>query len=350
MRFTDPAQRAAVVASVGGFVDQEIGALGLVRIAIPADGSDSYGDGPAIAAFVAKQPGVASAEFDSTVRVEFTPNDQFFTNDPYVQLGQWGLRKAQVDRAWDVVRSSAIKIAVIDTGVDPNHPDLVGALLPGRTFVTNLTTGCARVDNDDNSHGTHVTGIIAASANNGVGIAGVAFGAKILPLKALDCDGSGLLSDVAQAIVYATDQGARILSISLGSGSDASTLRSAVQYATTRNVLVVVAAGNCGTSAPLNPRCSSLNEVSYPAAYTDSLAVSATDADDTRAPFSTQGNYVDISAPGSSHSQSSSRPASSAARATPYRRSGGTWGRNTAPRVVICRIIGGCPHPLAYGR
>lgn len=301
VRFTDSAtaaQRATVVASVGGFVDQEIAALGLVRIAIPADGSDSYGEGPAIAAFVAKQAGVASAEFDSTVRVEFTPNDPYYATDPYVQLGLWGIRKAQVDKAWDVVRSSPIKIAVIDTGVDPGHPDLVGALLPGRSFLTNLTTGCARVENDDNSHGTHVTGIIAANANNGVGIAGVAFGAKVLPIKALDCDGSGLLSDVAQAIVYATDQGARIMSISLGSGSDTTTLRSAVQYATARNVLVVVAAGNCGTGEPLNPRCSSLNEVSFPAGYTDALAVSATDVDDTRAPFSTQGTYVDLSAPG----------------------------------------------------
>ena len=279
-------------------MDQEIPALGLVRIAIPAGGSDSYGEGPAIAAFVAKQPGVASAEFDSTVRVEFTPNDQYYGNDPYVQLGQWGLRKVQVDRAWDVVRSSPITIAVIDTGVDPGHPDLVGALLPGRSFLTTLTTGCARVENDDNSHGTHVSGIIAANANNGVGIAGVAFGAKILPLKALDCDGAGVLSDVAQAIVYATDQGARIVSISLGSGSDSSTLRSALQYATARNVLVVVAAGNCGASTPLNPRCGSVDEVSFPAAYTEALAVSATDVDDTRAAFSTQGSYVDVSAPG----------------------------------------------------
>ena len=301
VRFADSAsaaEQAAVVAAVGGYVDQEIPALGLVRIAIPADASDSYGHGPEIAAFVARLPGVASAEFDSTMRVEFTPNDQFFATDPYVQLGQWGIRKAQVDRAWDVVRSSPLTIAVIDTGVDPGHPDLVGALLPGRAFLSSLSTGCARITNDDNSHGTHVAGIIAANANNAIGVAGVAFGSKILPLKALDCDGSGLLSDVAQAIVYATDQGARIVSISLGSGSDTSTLRSAVQYATARNVLVVVAAGNCGSDTPLNPRCGSLNEVSFPAAYTEALAVGATDADDSRATFSTSGAYVDVSAPG----------------------------------------------------
>ena len=292
------AERAAVVAGVGGYLDQEIPALGLVRIAIPADASDSYGQGRSIAEFVARRPGVASAELDATVRVEFTPNDQLYATDPYVQMGQWGIRKAQVDRAWDIARSAPMTIAVIDTGVDPGHPDLAGALLPGRAFLTGLSTGCARVTNDDNSHGTHVTGIIAANANNGVGIAGVAFGSKILPLKALDCEGSGLLSDVAQAIVYATDQGARIVSISLGSGSDSTTLRSALQYATSRNVLVVVAAGNCGSNAPLNPRCGSLNEVSYPAAYMEALAVAATDFDDTRATFSTSGTYVDVSAPG----------------------------------------------------
>lgn len=300
MRFADGAsadEKAAVVAAVGGYVDQEIPALGLVRIAIPADGSDSYGQGRSIAEFLARQPGVESAESDATLRVDFAPNDQYYASDPFTGLGQWGIRKAQVDRAWDVVRSSPLTVAVIDTGVDPGHPDLAAAVLPGSSFLTNLSNGCTRSANDDNSHGTHVSGLIAASANNGSGIAGVAFGARILPLKALDCDGSGQLSDVAQAIVFATDQGAKIVNISLGSNADSPTMRSALQYATSRDVLVVIAAGNCGAT-PLSPRCGSLNEHNYPAAYPEALAVSATASDDSRAAFSTQAAYVDVAAPG----------------------------------------------------
>lgn len=292
------AQRSAVVKAVGGAVDLELAALGLVRIAIPPDGRDSYGDGALLAETIAREPGVESAEYDATVRVQFTPNDQYYASDPYSGLGQWGIRKAQVDRAWDTVRSSPLTIAVVDTGVDPGHPDLAGALLPGRTFLSAPSAGCTVSERDDNSHGTHVTGIIAANGSNGIGIAGVAFGAKVLPLKALDCEGAGLLSDVARAIVFAADQGARIVSISLGSSSDSSTVRSAVQYAASRDVLVIIAAGNCGSDSPLNPRCGSLNEVSFPAAYTEALAVAATDVDDTRATFSTQGAYIDISAPG----------------------------------------------------
>ena len=256
-------QKAAVVASVGGVIDQEILALGLVRIAVPADGSDSYGDGPAIADAIAKQPGVISAEFDATLRLQFAPNDQYYVNDPFVGLGQWGIRTAKVDKAWDLIRASAMTIAVIDTGVDPGHPDLAGALLPGRAFLSAPSSTCTNVTSDDNSHGTHVSGIIAANGNNGSGIAGVAFGTKILPLKALDCEGAGLISDIAQAVIYAADQGVRIINVSLGSVSDGSTMRSAIQYATSRGALVVVAAGNCGAT-PLGARCTSQNEVSYP--------------------------------------------------------------------------------------
>ena len=283
--------------SVGGFVDQELPALGLVRIAVRADGTDGYADGQTIADAIAGQPGVLSAEFDARVRVEFTPNDQYYATDPFTGLGQWGIRTAKVDQAWDTVRAAMLTVAVIDTGVDPGHPDLQGALLPGRSFLSAPSATCTSTTADDNSHGTHVSGIIAANGNNAVGISGVAFGVKILPLKALDCEGIGIMSDVAQAIIYAADQGVRIISISLGSPSDSPTLRSALQYAASRNSLVVVAAGNCGVST-LSPSCGSLDQASYPAAYPEALAVAATDTTDTRASFSTQGSYVDIAAPG----------------------------------------------------
>ena len=291
-----PEERARAVASVGGVVDREIGPLGFVRIILPGGANDAFGDGDAVAAYLSKDPAVLGAELDATVHLSFTPNDTYYLNDPFVGLGQWGIRKAQVDRAWDIVRGSAnVKVAVIDTGVDAAHPDLSAALLPGTTFLSQPSAGCAFATNDDNGHGTHVSGIIAAAGNNGAGIAGVAFGARVLPIKALDCSGTGSLSDIAQGIVWATDQGARIINVSLGSSSDSQTLHSAVQYASNRNVLVVAAAGNCGT---LSGTCSSLNEASYPAAYAEALGVGATDVDDTRAFFSTVQTYVGVAAPG----------------------------------------------------
>lgn len=294
---TSAEARESAVRAVGGHIDDEIPSLGLFRVAVPADGSDGYG-APAIAEALMAQPGVVSAEPDEVVSLEFAPNDEFYTRDPYVGLGQWGLRKAGVDLAWDRTRASNITVAVIDSGVDPGHPDLQGALLPGRTYLAAPRPACsATATRDDNSHGTHVTGIIAADAGNGIGVAGVAFGAKVLPLKTLDCEGHGMLSDVAKAIADAIDSGARIINISLGSNSDSSTLRSAIALAESRNVLVVAAAGNCG-GVPLDSRCDVLNQRSYPAAYSTVLAVGATEPDDTRSSFSTQADYVDIAAPG----------------------------------------------------
>jgi subtilisin family serine protease len=291
------AQRADAVRSVNGWIDSTIPALGLTRIALPNDAADAVGDGPAVAAVLARDPAVESAEFDSSVRLSFTPSDPFYATDPYVGLGQWGIRKAFVDRAWDTVRGSpSVTVAVLDTGVDPDHPDLRGALVPGTALVSQPSAECVpNTPNDDNSHGTHVAGIIGASANNGNGIAGVAFGARVMALKVLDCTGVGALSDVASGLVWAVDHGARVINISLGSPFDSGTMRSAVTYAISRNVLVVSAAGNCGTSGD---RCTSLNQPEYPAAYPDVLAVGATDTDDSVAFFSSRNFTVDVAAPG----------------------------------------------------
>ncbi len=281
------ADRDQALAAVGATVDGEITALGITLVSLPA-GTD--------ATKLARETAVSALEPDATVHLAFTPNDPYYLTDPYTGLGQWGLRVASVDRAWDQVRGSPqITVAAIDTGVDPNHPDLAGALLPGATFLSAPSAGCGSGPNDDNSHGTHVAGIIGANANNATGVAGVAFGVKVLPIKALDCTGSGVLSDVAQAVVYAVDHGARIVNISLGATEDSATLHSAVQYAATRNALVVAAAGNCGVGGR---SCIAVNAPSYPGAYPEALAVAATRPDDTIAPFSTQGAYVGIAAPG----------------------------------------------------
>ena len=140
---------------------------------------------------------------------------------------------------------------------------------------------------DDNGHGTHVAGIAAAATNNGIGVAGVAWGAQIMPVKVLDEYGSGWLSDVAAGIVYASDQGAKIINVSLGGSTLSQTLCDAVAYASqTTGALVVAAAGNTGGA------------VLYPAACDHVLAVAATDRADQRAYFSNLGPQVDLAAPG----------------------------------------------------
>ena len=293
---TTAAERERAIASVGGTTDRVLDAIGVTRVALPIA---SHDDETGLTSLrLARDPAVVSVEPDSTGSVQFTPNDSLYLTDPSFGLGQWGLRKAHVDQAWDVARgSAAIVVAVIDTGIDANHPDLGGVGLPGITFLTSPDPGCpAGSTIDDNGHGTHVAGLIAANANNGVGVAGVAFGVHVLPIKALDCQGSGLLSDVASSVIWAADHGARVINISLGSGSAQSTLQDAIRYAVGHNVLVVAAAGNCGVASP---RCGSVNEPQYPGAYPESFAVAATDPNDLRASFSNVNSYVALSAPGS---------------------------------------------------
>ena len=289
------ADRARAVGSVGGTIDRVLDGIDITRVALPiADTDDATG---LLALRLARDPEVVSVEPDSVGAVDFTPNDPLYLTDPVSGIGQWGIRKAHVDQAWDVTRgTSFVTVAVIDTGVDPNHPDLQGALLSGTTFLTSPDPTCTPGSTvDDNGHGTHVAGLIAASGNNGQGIAGVAFGVKILPIKALDCMGAGLLSDVASSIIWAADHGARIINISLGSNAGQQTLQDAIRYALAHNVLVVAAAGNCGV---VSTRCSTVNEPSYPGAYPETLAVAATDLNDARASFSNEGSYVGIAAPG----------------------------------------------------
>ena len=291
-------ERAAAVARAGAAVDTALPPLGVTRVALPIDASDTTGDASGFAVLrLSRDPAIASVQLDSRASVDFTPNDSLYLTDPLFGLGQWGLRKTQLDRAWDVARGSPIvTVAVVDTGVDANHPDLVGATLPGVAFVSSPDPSCLPGSQvDDNGHGTHVAGIIAATANNGTGVAGAAFGVRVLPVKALDCTGAGLLSDVAQGVTWATDHGARIINISLGSDSELFVLHDAIRYALAHNVLVVAAAGNCGV---VSTRCAALNSPQYPGAYAESLAVAATDSTDQHASFSNVNSYVGIAAPG----------------------------------------------------
>lgn len=248
----------------------------------------------------------AVREFEAMDEVEYAePNyiaHAFFApNDPYYSL-QWHFDNLtyggiHTEAAWDVSTGSGVTVALVDTGIafenyrNPKTrkkyykaPDLASTcFVSGYDFVENDPH-----PNDDNSHGTHVAGTIAQSTNNGVGVAGVAFGSCLMPIKVLDRNGSGTYANVAKGIRFAADNGAKIINLSLGGSASSQTLLDAVSYAYNKGVTIVAAAGNDGT-----------NVIAYPAAYDDYvIAVGATRFDETPAYYSNYGISLDIMAPG----------------------------------------------------
>lgn len=216
-------------------------------------------------------------------------------NDPNLGL-QWGLSRIQAFKAWDILSTTGgagITVAVVDTGIDLAHPDFAcaGKLLPGACFLDECTSP---QDDDYRGHGTHVAGIAGACTNNAVGVAGLAWAVRLMPVKVLDFVGNGSYSNLARGITHAADNGAQIINLSLGSEADSPTMADAVAYAVNRGALVIAAAGNCAGGGG----CKSVNPVMYPAAYPDVLAVAATDYGDGHASFSEYHPYVDVSAPG----------------------------------------------------
>lgn len=232
-------------------------------------------------------PAIAYAEPNYIYHADVTPNDPLYGS-------QWGLTKINAPGAWDITTgSTGVVIAIIDTGVDLDHPDLAGKVVAGYDYIDDDIT-----PQDLNGHGSHVAGIAAASSNNGQGTAGVSWGARIMPIRVLDASGSGLLSDAASGITWACAHGAKILNLSLGGTSNSTTLETAVNNAYAAGCLVVASAGNCGDQWYSYNGCSYQNQPSYPGAYENAFAVAATTSTDGHASFSTQGSQVDIAAPG----------------------------------------------------
>jgi uncharacterized membrane protein YidH (DUF202 family) len=199
---------------------------------------------------------------------------------------QWGLTAIGARSVWSITRGAGVTVAVIDSGSGP-HPDLDANLDIGRTIIDSIDSVGMR-DVSDVGHGTHVAGIIAAVADNGIGGAGVAPQARVLPVRTLLSDGSGYGRDVSSAIYFAVDSGVKVINLSLGAPIDCCDLTKAIQYAVDRNVLVVAAAGNDGVDAA--PK--------WPAASDLALAVTAVDRDNNVASFSQRGDYIDLAAPG----------------------------------------------------
>lgn len=214
---------------------------------------------------------------------EFNEGIQPFTvSDPMVDQ-QYALAKMRVPDAWATAKGNGVIIAVVDTGVDFTHPDLAGKFVSrGRDFVNGDNDAT-----DDHGHGTHVSGIAAAATDNRVGVAGVAWNAQVLPVKVLNANGSGDMATIASGIAWAADNGAKVINLSLGGSGGAAVLENAVNYAWNKGAVVVCAAGNTGSSSP-----------QYPAVYANCVSVSATDAADRLASFSTYGPGIDVAAPG----------------------------------------------------
>lgn len=195
----------------------------------------------------------------------------------------WGVRFIGADRAWAVGRGEGVRVAVMDTGVDLEHPDLKPNLAGGYNA---LAPG--RAPADDNGHGTHVTGTLAA-VNDARGVAGVAPAARVYAVKVLDRWGSGFLSDLVEGLGFCIREGIRVVNLSLGTREDNQTFRDAVRNALAAGLLLVAAAGNDGPGE---------NTVDFPARYADVLAVAAVDAAGRLARFSSRGPEVDLAAPG----------------------------------------------------
>ena len=250
------------------------------------------GDPEAVAARLNRSSLVQYAEPNLILTVDATPNDPRFGE-------LYGMDRIDAPEGWDAAglgafpASGGVKIGIVDTGIDQAHPDLSGqtvacaksqGLLP-------IMSGSIQVGQcaDDNDHGSHVAGTIAAKANNGVGVAGVAFNADLVICKALGGPlGTGSTADVANCINWVASQGARVISMSLGGGASTK-LQQAVASAWNngKGAVIVAAAGNDG-DATLN----------YPAAYAEVVSVAATDSADARASFSNANADVEVAAPG----------------------------------------------------
>ncbi|MEI7850862.1 MAG: right-handed parallel beta-helix repeat-containing protein, partial [Kiritimatiellales bacterium] len=259
----------------------------------------------ALSVFAGESNVLAYVEPDFISRILTAPNDTRW-ND------LWGMRKINATGAWDVVTGSTnVVVAVIDTGIDLTHPDLAANLWRNAAEANGVTgvdddgngyiddvNGWDFVNNDktpadDNSHGTHCAGTVGAVGNNSSGVAGVCWTVRLMALKAGDANGWLADSDTAEAVRYAADKGAKVISASYGGSGVSDTARDSIVYANSNGVLFVAAAGNDGANNDAAPV--------YPASYDipNIVVVAATDQNDTLASFSNYGKTsVDLAAPG----------------------------------------------------
>jgi subtilisin family serine protease len=313
VKFREPVLAAAQVQMEEAFGFQELGGieeLGVMRVGVkpgvtPEDAARLY----------EARPEVEYAEPNYILRSDGIPDDPLF-----VSQQQWYYDLIQAPPAWDIETGDpSVVVAVLDTGVDTGHPDLKDSIWTnpaevagnnkddddngcvddshGCNFAPSISSSSCHYKNtpnseiaDDDGHGTFVAGIIAARANNEIGVAGTAPGVTIMPVKVLDCGGAGTAESAAAGVLYAARSGARILNISFGGDKESETVRAAIEQAhDVYGAVIVSSAGNTASA-----------QVAFPARLEKVIAVSASDHKnpDAKAPFSNWGPGIDVAAPG----------------------------------------------------
>lgn len=247
---------------------------------------------------LARDPAIEFVE-PNLIRTTLTHNDPDVPDDPFFSF-QWHLPMIQVEEAWDISQGTGVTVAVLDTGIAYEDfstygraPDLADATFVSARDFVNADDHA----NDDNGHGTHVAGTIAQNTNNGIGVTGVAFGATIMPVKVMDAEGIGTSADVANGVLWAVNNGADIINLSLGGPDISRAERQAFQVAAAFGVVVVAAAGN-GDEQGVGE-----SSLLYPAALPSVISVGAVGFDETRAAYSNygsgeEGTILDLVAPG----------------------------------------------------
>lgn len=270
-----------------------MGSTGTQQIKVPAGKEHQYIEA------LSRNPAVEYAEPDQVVTAAthdtFFPRQyalhnegQSFTNTANTLTVPGGTKDADVDavEAWGVTTGNGIKVAIIDSGVAINHEDISAKVVARENFSDTPIRPDHPEDYDKYGHGTHVAGIVAAD-HDAEGVAGVCPGCTILDAKVLNDMGTATSSAIVKAIEWAVDNDAKVINMSLGQRLPSRTLEAAVQNAWKEGVVIVAAAGNSGTEDRI-----------YPAAYSNVIAVAATNNKDTKAHFSTYGDWVDVAAPG----------------------------------------------------
>lgn len=289
VKFRDDGAAAGVLRQHGLKVGSGIGSTGAQLIKVPAGKEltliEALNRNPAVE--YAERDEIATADTDDPFfpRQYALQNDgQSFTNTLSTITVAKGTVDADVDavEAWSITKGRDTRVAIIDSGVANDHEDI------SEKVVARINFSDAATGDDKYGHGTHVAGIVAAIAGNGKGVAGVCPECTILDAKVLNDNGSGSTSAIAKGIDWAVNNGARVINMSLGMRVSSRTLEAAVNNAWNRGVVLVAAAGNAGTPAQI-----------YPGAYSNVIAVAATDNNDDKASFSSYGSkWVDIAAPG----------------------------------------------------
>jgi thermitase len=259
---------ARVFAKHGASIIQSIPAVHTYVVSVPAGKLD------AVRGALARAPQFKSVSKNFARRLQMTPNDYWYP-------GEWHLPIIQAPEAWDItIGNPNVVIAIVDSGVSP-VADLASKLLPGANLIDSTGTS------DALNHGTGVAGVAAASSNNSIGVASVAWLNNILPVKIFNSTGTTTCSAVDNGIIWAADNGASVINMSFSGTSECSGESSAISYAWNKGAVLVAAAGNSSSSTP-----------NYPAAYTNVLAVSATSSSDQFLSSSDFGNWISVAAPG----------------------------------------------------